>query len=49
MLAKTSTDWAPWHLVEGESKRYARVKIVETVVEAALEGLERHGRRPPPG
>jgi AMP-polyphosphate phosphotransferase len=49
MLARTDTTWAPWHLVEGDSKRFARVKVVETVVEAARAGLERHGRRPPPG
>ena len=39
MVERTSTDYAPWHLVEAESKRYARVKVVETVcerVEAAL-------------
>ncbi len=33
MVRRTSTDYAPWHLVEAESKRYARVKIVETVCE----------------
>jgi AMP-polyphosphate phosphotransferase len=44
MLARTDTAWAPWHLVEGDSKRFARVKVVE----AAGRGLERHGRRPPP-
>jgi AMP-polyphosphate phosphotransferase len=40
MLAETSTDFAPWTLVESDSKRYARVKVVETVnaaIEAALE------------
>jgi AMP-polyphosphate phosphotransferase len=39
MLERTSTDVAPWHLVEGDSKRWARVKVVETVcerLEAAL-------------
>jgi AMP-polyphosphate phosphotransferase len=36
MLAETSTDFAPWTLVEAESKRYARVKVVETVI-AAVE------------
>jgi len=46
---KTSTGWAPWHLVEGDSKRYARVKVLETVVAAAEAGLERHGRVAPPG
>ena len=42
MLAETSTDVAPWTLVEAESKRYARVKVVETVnaaIEAKLKGL----------
>jgi AMP-polyphosphate phosphotransferase len=39
MVRRTSTDYAPWHLVEAEDKRYARVKVLETVcerVEAAL-------------
>jgi AMP-polyphosphate phosphotransferase len=49
MLERTDTDWAPWHLVEGDSKRLARVKVLETVVEATRAGLERHGRTPPPG
>jgi AMP-polyphosphate phosphotransferase len=48
MVERTSTDWAPWHVVEGDSKRYARVKVLETVIAAAEEGLTRHGRRPPP-
>jgi polyphosphate kinase 2 (PPK2 family) len=33
MLDATDTSFAPWHLVEGDSKRYARVKVVETVCE----------------
>jgi AMP-polyphosphate phosphotransferase len=39
MLERTSTKAAPWHLVEGDSKHWARVKVVETVcerIEAAL-------------
>jgi polyphosphate kinase 2 (PPK2 family) len=36
MLERTSTDYAPWTLVEADSKRYARVKVVETVC-AAIE------------
>src|SRR5690349_15260790 len=28
MLERTSSEWAPWHLVEADSKRYARVKVV---------------------
>jgi polyphosphate kinase 2 (PPK2 family) len=41
MLERTSTGHAPWHLVEGDSKRWARVKVVETVceqIEGALGG-----------
>ena len=41
MLDRTSTSQAPWHLVEGDSKRYARLRVVETVnqaIEAAIGG-----------
>ncbi len=31
MVARTSTEYAPWTLVEGNDKRYARVKVMETV------------------
>jgi AMP-polyphosphate phosphotransferase len=49
MVERTGTEWAPWHLVEGDSKRFARVKVLETVIAAAEDGLRRHGRAPPPG
>jgi len=49
MFERTDHARAPWHLVEAESKRYARVKVIETVIEAAQDGIERHGRRPRPG
>ncbi len=38
MLRWTDLPQAPWHLVEGDSKRYARVKVAETVV-AELEAV----------
>lgn len=34
MLVRTSTTYAPWIVVEGNSKYYARVKVLRTVVEA---------------
>ena len=34
MLMRTSTDYAPWIVVEGNSKYYARVKVLKTVVDA---------------
>ncbi len=36
MLVRTSTTYAPWIIVEGNSKYYARVKVLETVI-GALE------------
>jgi AMP-polyphosphate phosphotransferase len=33
MVARTSTEIAPWTLVEAEDKRYARIKILKTLCE----------------
>jgi polyphosphate kinase 2 (PPK2 family) len=43
MLARTDHPDAPWHLVEAESKHYARVKVVETVVAEIRAGMKRQG------
>jgi polyphosphate kinase 2 (PPK2 family) len=37
MLERTDRAQAPWTLVEGDNKRFARVKVIETVI-AAMEG-----------
>lgn len=34
MLIRTSTTYAPWMIVEGNCKYYARIKVLQTVVEA---------------
>ena len=34
MLIRTSTEYAPWIVVEGNDKYYARVKVLETVIDA---------------
>ncbi len=34
MVERTSTEWAPWHIIPGDSKRYARVAVLNTVIEA---------------
>jgi polyphosphate:AMP phosphotransferase len=31
MVARTSTEYAPWTLVEGDNKLFARIKVLETV------------------
>lgn len=47
MFDRTSTEHAPWHLIEGDSKRYARVKVAETVVEDIEAALGKPGQRSP--
>jgi polyphosphate kinase 2 (PPK2 family) len=47
MFERTDTDFAPWHLVEGDSKKYARVKVVKTVVERIEAGMRAAGIEPP--
>ena len=42
MLERTSTAAAQWHVVPGESKRYARTRCMELVIEAIEEGCARH-------
>ncbi len=32
MLQLTNTEWAPWFVVEANSKKFARIKVLETVV-----------------
>lgn len=39
MLIRTSTSNAPWIVVEGNNKYYARIKVLETVVKAIEERL----------
>lgn len=39
MLIRTSTAYAPWVIVEGNSKYYARVKVLKTVVKALEEAI----------
>jgi AMP-polyphosphate phosphotransferase len=47
MLERTDTEWAPWHLVEGDSKRHARVKVLETTVAEIERGMRGRGFRVP--
>jgi len=48
MVARTSVEpHAPWHLIPAESKHYARVAVIETVIEEVEAGMRRHGMEPP--
>lgn len=39
MLLKTSTEKAPWVIVEGNDKLYARIKVIKSVIEAIEKKL----------
>lgn len=40
MVLRTSTKNAPWYIIEANSKLYARIKVMEIVVEALEHALE---------
>ena len=40
MLLRTSTTYAPWIVVEANSKYYARIKILETIIEYIEKALK---------
>jgi len=48
MLERTDHELARWQLVEGDSKRWARVKVVETVIREMELGMRERGFEPPP-
>lgn len=44
MLIRTSTPQAPWIVVEGNCKYYARIKVLESVIDAIEERLAKEKR-----
>lgn len=47
MLDRTDSEMAPWFVIPGESKRYARVAVIETVNARIEAGMKRWGIEPP--
>jgi polyphosphate kinase 2 (PPK2 family) len=47
MLKRTDHEAAPWELVEAESKRYARVRVMETVISRIEAGMRAAAVEPP--
>ena len=48
MVARTSIKThARWHLIPADSKGYARVAVIDTVISEIEEGMRRHGIEPP--
>ena len=42
MLQKTSTENAPWFIIESNDKHYARIKALRIIVEALEKACESH-------
>lgn len=41
MMAKTSTKFAPWHILESNDKKYARIKALKIIIKAIEDKLEK--------
>ena len=41
MLRNTSTDFAPWNIIESQDKRFARIKALKILISAIEERLEK--------
>ena len=39
MVTRTSTEYAPWHLIEANDKRYARIQVLKTFCDALEKKL----------
>ena len=40
MLARTNVRQAPWNLIAGNDKRFARIQVLETITEALRDALK---------
>ncbi len=43
MLERTDTEWGPWTIVEATDRRWARVKIFQTIIQRLEEALTSRG------
>lgn len=48
MLERTDHEHSHWHVIEAESKRFARVAVVESTIAAIEDGMRWRGLEPPP-
>jgi polyphosphate kinase 2 (PPK2 family) len=47
MFERTDHPLAPWEIISGEQKRYARVAVLEAIIARVEQGMERWGMRVP--
>ena len=46
MLERTDHEDGRWHVIPGESKKYARQAVLDTTIEAAEQAMRTHGMEP---
>jgi polyphosphate kinase 2 (PPK2 family) len=46
MLEKTDHEGGRWHVIPGESKKYARQAVLDTTISAAEQAMRAHGMQP---
>ena len=46
MFARTDHPDAPWHVIPADSKKYARIAVIEQTIAAAEKGMRAHGMEP---
>ncbi|MBQ8092490.1 MAG: polyphosphate:AMP phosphotransferase [Clostridia bacterium] len=42
MIEKTSTEYAPWYIIESNDKKYARIRTLKIIVKALEKAIDRH-------
>lgn len=47
-LRETQTEWGPWEIVAAHDKRWARLRVLETLVQGLEKALTRRGHPVPP-
>jgi polyphosphate kinase 2 (PPK2 family) len=47
LITRTSTPFAPWHVIPATDKYYARIAVMNTLLDALEHRLGRHAARPP--
>jgi polyphosphate kinase 2 (PPK2 family) len=47
MIARTDQPHSQWHLIPADSKKFARVAVIKTVIAEIEEGMRRWGLEPP--
>ncbi len=43
MLERTDTEWGPWTIVEATDRRWARIKVFETIIRRLEEAIKERG------